>query len=188
MLKAEFFWVLHHFVLKPVFCWKYTISCQNWVLHQVWVEKGVFCPKLCFSLVFVKSTVFLCFFHYFVLKAQFFWVLHHFVLKPAFCFKSTISYQNCVSHQVYVEKGVFWPKLCFSLFCVESRVFLGLTPVCVETCVLLKRNQFLLKIRFCIKSTMRKTFLILNCVFDYFVFKAVFSWVLNYLLLKSVFC
>ena len=78
--------------------------------------------------------------------------------------------------------------MCFSFFCVESRVLLGLTPFCVETYVLLKINQLLLKIRFIIKSRMRKTFFVLNCVFQYLVLKAEFFWVLHYFVLKPGFC
>ena len=108
VLKAEFFWVLHHFVLKPVFCWKYTISCQNWVLHQVWVEKGVFCRKLCFSLVFVKSTVFLCF--------------------SLFCVESTVFLgltPFCVKACVLFQINHFLSKLRFSSSLRWERRFLA---------------------------------------------------------------
>ena len=62
----------------------------------------------------------------------------------------------------------------FHYFVLKAEFFWVLHHICVNTCVLLKINQFLLKMRFCIKSRMRKTFFVLNCVFHYFVLKAVF--------------
>ena len=64
---------------------------------------------------------------------------------------------------------------------------MGLTPVCVKTCVLLKINHFLQKNAFSIKSWLRNTFSVLNCVFHYFVLKVEFSWVLSYFLLRPAF-
>ena len=67
-------------------------------------------------------------------------------------------------------------------------VLQGFTPFCVKNCVLLKFNHFLFKNAFRINSTLRKTSFLLNWIFQSFVLKQVFHWVLHHFLFKTAFC
>ena len=87
------------------------------------------------------------------------------------------------------------------MFCVENRVLLGFTSFCdrkyvlqgfiifcVKNCVLLKFNHFLFKNAFGIHCRLRKTFFVLNWIFQYFVLKPLFYKVWHNFVSKTAFC
>ena len=93
-------------------------------------SKAVFCPKVCFSLFCVESSFFSGSYNILCLNRRF-PKNQPFLVKTAFCIKCRL------------RKTFFCPKLRFSLLSVESTVFLGLTPFCVKTWLLLKINRVL---------------------------------------------
>ena len=60
------------------------------------------------------------------------------------------------------------------MFCVKTRVLMDFTPFCVKKWVLLKFNHFLFKNAFRINFRLRKTFFVLNPIFQYFLLKPLF--------------
>ena len=83
---------------------------------------------------------------------------------------------------------MFCSKLDLSIFCLETTVLLDLTPFCVKNCVLLKFNHFLFKNAFGIHCRLRKTFFVLNWIFQCFVLKPLFYLNLHHFVLKTAFC
>ena len=87
-----------------------------------------------------------------------------------------------------LERPFLFKTGFLNIFCVETRVLLGFTPFCVKNCVLLKFNDFLFKNAFRIICRMRKTFLVLNWVFQYFDLKPASYVVLHNFVSKTAFC
>ena len=87
-----------------------------------------------------------------------------------------------------VKKDVFCSKLDLSIFCLETTVLLDLTPFCDKNCVLLKFNHFWFENAFRIICRMRKTFLVLNWIFQYFDLKPASYVVLHNFVSKTAFC
>ena len=86
------------------------------------------------------------------------------------------------------RKTSFVLSWILSIFGVQTSVLLGLTPFFVKNCVLLKFNNFLFKNAFRIICRMRKAFLVLNYIFQYFVLKPASYVVLHNFVSKTAFC
>ena len=135
------------------------------------MEKDLFRSKLNFSIFCVETSVLLGF-EPFSLKNCLFLKFNHFLFKNAFRINCRLA-------------DLFCSKLDFLISCVESRVLLGFTAFCVKNCVLFKFDHFLFKNTFSINCRLRTTFFVLNWIFQYFVLKAEFYWVLHYCVLKT---
>ena len=116
-----------------------------------------------------------CTFQYFVLKPVFYWALHHFLFKTVFCIncrlRKTCSVLNWIFQYFWFKPVSYW-------------VF---TPFIVESCVFLKFNNFLFKNAFRMNCRLRKAFFALNWIFQYFVLKPEFYWVLHHFVSKTAF-
>ena len=112
-------------------------------------------------------------FQYFVLKPLFYWILHHFVLKNCVLLKfNHFLFKNAFGMHCSFRKTSFFSKLDFFQYLVFKPVFHWvLTPFFAKNCVLLKFNHFLFKNAFGIHCRLRKTFFVLNWIFQYFVLK-----------------
>ena len=112
-----------------------------------------------------------------------------------FCVKNCVLlkfnhflFKNAFGMHCSFRKTSFFLSWIFSIFGVQTSVSLGLTPFFAKNCVLLKFNHFLFKNAFGIHCRLRKTFFVLNWIFQYFVFKPLFYKVWHNFVSKTAFC
>ena len=79
-----------------------------------------------------------------------------------------LLFKNAFGMHFSFRKTSFVLTWISSIFGVQTSVLLGLTPFFVKNCVLLKFNHFLFKNAFGIHCRLRKTFFLLNWIFQYF--------------------
>ena len=97
-------------------------------------------------------------------------------------------FKNGFGMHCRLRKTSFVLTWIFSIFGVQTSVLLGLTLFLVKKCVSLKFNHFLFKNAFRIICRMRKGFLVLNWIFQYFVLKPASYVVLHNFVSKTAFC
>ena len=112
-----------------------------------------------------------------------------------FCVKNCVLlkfnhflFKNAFGMHCSFRKTSFVLTWIFSTFGVQTSLLLGLTPFLVKNSVSLKFNDFLFKNAFLIICRMRKAFLVLNWIFQYFVLKPPSYVVLHNFVSKTAFC
>ena len=139
------------------------------------VEKDLFCSKLDFFNIWCLNQR-LTRFYTILCQNCVLLKFNHFLFKNAFGMYCSF------------RKTSFVLTWIFSIFGVQSSVLLGLTPFLVKNCVSLKFNHFLFKNAFGIHCRLRKTFFVLNWIFQYFVLKPLFYLILHHFVSKTAFC
>ena len=205
----------NHFLFKNAFgihrSFRKTCFGLSWIFSLFGVQTSVLLGLTPF---FVKNCVLLKFNH-FLFKNAF--GVHRSFRKTSFvlsCIFSIFGVQTsvlqgftqfCVKNCVLLKFNHFLFKNAFGMHCrfrktsfvltwissifgVQTSILLGLAPFFVKKCVLLKFNHFLFKNAFRIICRIRKTFLVLNWIFQYFVLKAASYVVLHNFVSKTAFC